>query len=92
MLKRKYMSEAELPEGVQRITGDEWYAQQAARAVNQAIGRVIRHRLDFGSVLLCDERFASDRQRRQVSLWARPYLQECSTFGEVAAGLTRFFK
>ena len=26
------------------LSGAEWYSQQAHRAVNQAIGRVIRHR------------------------------------------------
>ena len=34
-------------------------SRQAARAVNQAVGRVIRHRNDFGAILLADERFAS---------------------------------
>lgn len=30
------------------LTGDQWYSQEAMRAVNQAIGRVIRHRHDYG--------------------------------------------
>ena len=29
---------------LQMISGRDWYNQQATRAVNQAIGRVIRHR------------------------------------------------
>lgn len=41
----------------QVLTGEEWYVQQASRAVNQAVGRVIRHRNDYGAIILCDERF-----------------------------------
>ena len=37
------------------ISGQDWYQQQALRAVNQAIGRVIRHRGDYGAILLCDD-------------------------------------
>ncbi|CAN0346981.1 unnamed protein product, partial [Laminaria digitata] len=92
MLKKKYMSESPLPPGVPRVTGNEWYQQQASRAVNQAIGRVIRHRLDFGCVVLCDSRFAEERNRNSLSLWARPFVRECSGFGKVAADLTKFFK
>lgn len=66
--------------------------RQASRAVNQAIGRVIRHRLDYGCVVLCDARFAEERNRKSLSLWARPFVRECSGFGKVAADLTKFFK
>jgi len=40
----------------QSLSGNEWYKQQASRAVNQAIGRVIRHKEDFGAIILCDTR------------------------------------
>lgn len=39
------------------LNGNAWYVQQALRAVNQAMGRVIRHKADFGAIILCDERF-----------------------------------
>ena len=42
---------------VRALTGEAWYVQQASRAVNQAMGRVIRHRHDYGAIILCDERF-----------------------------------
>lgn len=45
----------------QSLSGQEWYRQQASRAVNQAVGRVIRHRKDYGAILLCDERYAMQR-------------------------------
>jgi hypothetical protein len=34
--------------GMVPIKGSVWYQQQAWRAVNQAVGRVIRHRNDYG--------------------------------------------
>ena len=40
------------------MSGQEWYIQQATRAVNQAVGRVIRHKNDFGAVILMDKRFS----------------------------------
>lgn len=38
------------------LGGQEWYRQQSSRAVNQAVGRVIRHKHDYGAIILCDER------------------------------------
>ncbi|EPY26516.1 regulator of telomere elongation helicase 1 [Angomonas deanei] len=34
------------------FTGDDWYKNEAMRAVNQALGRVIRHKDDYGALLL----------------------------------------
>ena len=34
-----------------------WLEKVALRAVNQAIGRVIRHKDDFGSIVLIDQRY-----------------------------------
>jgi regulator of telomere elongation helicase 1 len=53
MLKRQYMD----TNGNREVTGLQWYNTQAMRAVNQAIGRVIRHKNDYGAILLCDRRF-----------------------------------
>mmetsp|Transcript_3498 Transcript_3498/g.6731 ORF Transcript_3498/g.6731 Transcript_3498/m.6731 type:complete len:1554 (-) Transcript_3498:110-4771(-) len=39
------------------IDGQTWYKFQAYRAINQALGRVIRHRLDFGAIFFLDCRF-----------------------------------
>ena len=58
-----------------QLSGGEWYSQQALRAVNQALGRVIRHRHDWGAVLLCDERFASAKHMECLSSWIRPHIE-----------------
>lgn len=38
------------------LSGAMWYQQSASRAVNQCLGRVIRHRNDWGAICLLDER------------------------------------
>jgi DNA repair helicase Rad3 len=87
-LKRQYLNDL-YKEG--SITGDEWYNQQAARAVNQAIGRVIRHRHDYGAILLFDDRFASPRTIGQLSKWLRPHVKTSGSFSEMQFLLANFF-
>ena len=41
MLKQNFLNN--IPVQLRSLNGREWYNQQATRAVNQAIGRVIRH-------------------------------------------------
>ncbi|CAG2106338.1 unnamed protein product [Medioppia subpectinata] len=54
ILKKEYLNEAKIP-----LTADGWYALQMKRALNQAIGRVVRHKDDYGVIILLDSRFAS---------------------------------
>eukprot|EP00435_Cladocopium_sp_Y103_P062667 s753_g24.t1 len=67
--------------------GQCWYHREAMRAVNQTLGRVIRHRKDYGAVILCDARFS--RSLSGLSSWLRPQvcpmtleaaLQDCRRF------------
>ena len=74
------------------LSGEAWYSQTAMRAVNQALGRVIRHRHDHGAVILLDERFGYGDTRAQLSVWLRPAIQSFDAFGPAAAQLSRFFK
>jgi len=73
------------------LSGAEWYNQQALRACNQAIGRVIRHRNDYGAVILLDHRFADVRNRDGLSKWLRPHLRN-ETFGASTRGLVQFYR
>ena len=86
----KVLADMGLPAGVEPLAGGQWYNQQAFRAVNQAIGRVIRHKNDYGVILLLDERFA--RERACVSAWLRSSVKEFSDFGKVVPALRKFFK
>ncbi|XP_054783819.1 regulator of telomere elongation helicase 1 homolog isoform X2 [Prosopis cineraria] len=93
-LKREYLDQQSQTQGdlCKVLTGEEWYNQQASRAVNQAVGRVIRHRHDYGAIILCDERFAHPHRQSQVSRWIQPHIKCFSKFGEIVFTLTRFFR
>ena len=54
------------------------------RAVNQAMGRVIRHRRDYGAIIMCDERFQTAGARKQLSSWLRGLVQVYPNFGSVS--------
>ncbi|CAL1540331.1 unnamed protein product [Lymnaea stagnalis] len=74
------------------LDGNTWYRQQATRAVNQAIGRVIRHNKDFGAIVLCDKRFDSAQSKNALPLWVRDQAQVYSNFGLAIRDVIRFFK
>lgn len=59
---------------------------------NQAIGRVIRHKNDFGAVLLLDERFARADRIKELPLWTHPFVRLFENFGEANRELSNFFK
>ncbi|KAL4100579.1 hypothetical protein PRIC1_008370 [Phytophthora ramorum] len=58
------------------MNGSWWYKLQAFRALNQALGRCIRHRRDYGAVILIDSRHRGNMHGNSLSKWMRPYVQE----------------
>ncbi|XP_049866714.1 regulator of telomere elongation helicase 1 homolog [Pectinophora gossypiella] len=91
ILKKKYLEELRVKEK-DFLSGDEWYSLEATRAVNQAIGRVIRHQNDYGAILLCDTRFNSPKLKGQLSAWLRGHIKVSNKFGETVSEICRFFK
>ena len=43
------------------LTGEEWYFMGTIRAINQALGRVIRHAKDYGMIYLLDTRYSDSK-------------------------------
>src|ERR1700722_17259093 len=65
------------------LQGHQWYEAQAFRAIKQALGRCIRHRHDWGAVILLDHRFCQQsRTVSQLSKWMRKDVKTCWTFAE----------
>jgi hypothetical protein len=75
-----YLKKDSLDKARGSLRGQAWYDQQAFRAVNQAIGRVIRHRKgiiqarttkleDYGAIILMDQRFDRPAYRQKLPKW-----------------------
>lgn len=90
-LKQTYLNENRNGNGM--LTGFEWYVLDAIRAVNQAIGRVIRHKNDYGAILLCDTRFRYPKNTANISKWIQNHLNPSKeNFKSMTGQLTRFFE
>lgn len=73
------------------LTGQDWYEQQAYRALNQALGRVIRHKNDFGAVLFLDARFEKPSVQRNLPKWMRGTVQPQMPIDYTAQTLRDFY-
>ncbi|CAN6198835.1 unnamed protein product [Urochloa humidicola] len=74
------------------LSGSEWYCHQAFRALNQAAGRCIRHKSDYGGIILIDERYKQDRNRVYISKWLRNAIKPHGRFQDTMDGLQKFFQ
>lgn len=72
-----------------RQYGHDWYERDAMRAVNQALGRALRHKDDFAAIILADSRFA--RKTPAVSKWLRDNLNYLDA-ADLPARLASFFR
>ncbi|OIW11879.1 hypothetical protein TanjilG_25792 [Lupinus angustifolius] len=80
--------------------GKEYYENLCMKAVNQSIGRAIRHINDYAAILLVDTRYASDSSKRSFShpvtklpQWIKDCLvSSTNNYGEVHRLVHQFFK
>ncbi|CAL8080464.1 unnamed protein product [Orchesella dallaii] len=87
--KIKYLdSKANQSQGVK---GHAWYNIDAVRALNQAVGRIIRHQKDFGAILLCDDRCDYRDVNQNLSSWVSTRVVK-PAFPDMLNQLTGFFK
>ncbi|RLN28385.1 putative ATP-dependent RNA helicase DDX11 [Panicum miliaceum] len=101
---RKYDDECELQPGyniLRKCTkgGREYYENLCMKAVNQSIGRAIRHINDYAAMLLVDSRYAQTSSSKSYSSptdklpqWIKARLSCAQNYGEVHRLLHQFFK
>ncbi|KAJ8772742.1 hypothetical protein K2173_027919 [Erythroxylum novogranatense] len=89
-LKKKYNDTYKSSKNL--LSGSDWYCNQAFRAINQAAGRCIRHRFDYGAIILLDERYQEERNRVNISKWLRKSIRHYENFDMSMEGLKTFFR
>nr|XP_042713832.1 Fanconi anemia group J protein isoform X3 [Chrysemys picta bellii] len=91
-LKRKYNDQHSKTRGL--LPGSQWYEIQAYRALNQALGRCIRHKKDWGALVLVDDRFRSNPNKyiTGLSKWVRQQIQHHENFSTALESLDAFAK
>lgn len=74
-------------------SGNDWYVLDAIRTANQAMGRVIRHRHDYGAMLFFDASFKKRANKDLISPWIRARLnkQKSFDFNEIVQELSLFY-
>ncbi|KAK5072754.1 ATP-dependent DNA helicase chl1 [Lithohypha guttulata] len=59
-----------------QAAGKEYADNIAMRAVNQSIGRAIRHRSDYAAIYLIDKRYATSKIQSRLPAWLRSSMRE----------------
>ena len=92
-LKKKFLDSQRSAGGARAshtLSGAEWYNLEAYRAINQGIGRVIRHKDDFGAIIMLDKRFAAPASIQKLSAWL-PKPSKLNEFKQTISNLENFF-
>uniref|UniRef100_A0A8D0ATT1 DNA 5'-3' helicase n=1 Tax=Sander lucioperca TaxID=283035 RepID=A0A8D0ATT1_SANLU len=89
-LKMKYNDQHCKSRGL--LPGNRWYEIQAYRALNQALGRCIRHKNDWGALILVDDRYRNNPNKyiTGLSKWVRQLVQHHDTFSNAMQSLVAF--
>ncbi|KAF2495071.1 DNA repair helicase [Lophium mytilinum] len=70
----------------------EFYENICMRAVNQCVGRAIRHLGDYAVILMLDGRYGEKRIQSKLPGWIRGSLLPTASMGELTGRLDRFFE
>ncbi|SBT72497.1 DNA repair helicase, putative [Plasmodium malariae] len=72
--------------------GNKWYNEEAMRSINQSIGRVIRHKNDYGSIFFLDSRFSNSQRIKEISKWVRTHFRVYRDIEQIQSDIDKFFE
>ena len=79
-------------EGTSEMTGQDFYRNICMKAVNQTIGRAIRHKGDYATVLLVDHRYKDSTVQTHLPGWISESLETPVKYGHAVAALRKFYR
>nr|XP_039267118.1 ATP-dependent DNA helicase DDX11-like [Styela clava] len=83
--------DANMPRVGTKSAGQSYYENLCMKAVNQSIGRAIRHRNDHACIVLADHRYAKMNIKSQLPSWISDKLQVADRFGIAFGAVRKFF-
>ncbi|KAJ4375399.1 ATP-dependent DNA helicase chl1 [Neocucurbitaria cava] len=90
--KMQYISSKEAKSGGDgKAAAREFYENACMRAVNQCVGRAIRHKGDYAAILMLDARYGTKRIQDKLPKWIRGSLVGGKGVDEVKGLLDGFF-
>jgi chromosome transmission fidelity protein 1 len=90
--KMEYISAMETKRGGDgRAAAREFFENTCMRAVNQCVGRAIRHKDDYAAIMLLDRRYGTKRIQDKLPKWIRSSLTSDSGVRDVKQKLASFF-
>uniref|UniRef100_A0A0K2UK35 DNA 5'-3' helicase n=1 Tax=Lepeophtheirus salmonis TaxID=72036 RepID=A0A0K2UK35_LEPSM len=72
--------------------GNSYYENSCMKAVNQSIGRAIRHGNDYATIILADHRYSRGNIHELLPGWIRDKVWNSDKFGPVVPRIRQFFK
>ena len=69
----------------------DFYENACMRAVNQCVGRAIRHKGDYAAIMMLDKRYGGERIQNKLPKWIRGSLVAGTDAKDVEGRLDRFF-
>ncbi|KAI7865468.1 helicase C-terminal domain-containing protein [Spinellus fusiger] len=72
--------------------GNEYYENLCMRGVNQSIGRAIRHKDDYSTIVLLDKRYSTAKIQGKLPSWIGDHSEHCEKFGKAVGKVGSFFR
>lgn len=90
--KMQYISSKETKRGGDgKAVAKDYYENACMRAVNQCVGRAIRHKGDYAAILMLDKRYESRRIQSKLPKWIRASLEGGMDVKSIEKTLDKFF-